>query len=484
MPTSEIKAEQGLSQVEIHETRLVDWDGIHDPENPLNWPLKRKWLTCIPMSLFNFIGAFISAEVAPALSTIQKDLGVRSDTVLILCLSIYYLPYAIGPMIAAPLSETFGRVRVLQLANVLFIITLLACALAHTPAQLIVFRFFSGLAGSVPQVICSGVIGDIFTREQRGKGVALYTIIPMIAPAIGPIVGGFIVTRWSWRVCFYSAAIGSGLVQLFGLFFLRETFGPAILKLKRDALRTSTGNNCYRTKHDSQSLAQKLRESHTRPFRMLARPLVLWLSIHVAYIYGIAMLMLATFPMTWNGLYGQPIFLGSLNYISIGVGLLVGIQVGQPVNALLYRKLTARNQGIAQPEFRLPLLFISCAFVPIGLFWYGWSAQERVHWIVPNIGAAIFVAGTAGTLQSIQTYVIDVYLSYSSSAMAAITILRSIAACALPLVAPAMFRNLEWGWGNSLLGFIALGFGVAAAVGLLRFGKVLREKSMLCECNA
>ena len=115
--------------------------------------------------------------------------------------------------------------------------------------------------------------------------------------------------------------------------------------------------------------------------------------------------------------------------------------------------------------------------VPCGLFIYGWSAQYHTHWIVPNIGAALFSAGIIISFQCIQTYIVDSYVTYAASAIAAATVLRSSAGFGFPLFAPYIYHALDYGWGNSLLGFIAIGIGLPAPVLLWLFGKRLRERS-------
>ena len=115
--------------------------------------------------------------------------------------------------------------------------------------------------------------------------------------------------------------------------------------------------------------------------------------------------------------------------------------------------------------------------IPTGLFIYGWSAYYTVHWIAPNIGAAVFAAGTIIGFQCIQTYLIDAYTRYAASAIAAATVLRSLAGFGFPLFAPYMYNALGYGWGNSLIGFIAVGLGIPAPIFLWFFGKKLRGKS-------
>lgn len=66
-----------------------------------------------------------------------------------------------------------------------------------------------------------------------------------------------------------------------------------------------------------------------------------------------------------------------------------------------------QNHNIALPEFRVPAMFLGSMLVPVDLFWYGWSVQERVHWIMPDLGIATMAMGMIICLQSIQGYIID-----------------------------------------------------------------------------
>lgn len=91
--------------------------------------------------------------VAPALESIRSDFAIQDEVISQLTLSIFVLAYAIGPLFLGPLSEIYGRVIVLQLANLFFLVFNIACGVAQTKAQMIVFRFLSGLGGSAPLAV-------------------------------------------------------------------------------------------------------------------------------------------------------------------------------------------------------------------------------------------------------------------------------------------------------------------------------------------
>lgn len=114
--------------------------------------------------------------------------------------------------------------------------------------------------------------------------------------------------------------------------------------------------------------------------------------------------------------------------------------------------------------------------IPIGLFWYGWAAEARVHWLVPDIGASIFGCGIILGTQAMQAYVMDSYSQHMASAIAAVQLSRSIAGFAFSSFAPILYDKLGYDWGNSILAFAFTAIGVPAPLFLWKFGARIRAK--------
>ncbi|KAF2679475.1 MFS general substrate transporter [Lentithecium fluviatile CBS 122367] len=464
----------------IKDPNLVTWDGLDDPKNPKNWSMKRKWAATFIVSSFTLLSPVSSSMISPALTSIRDEFNITNEVELQLTLSVFVLAYAIGPLFLGPLSEIYGRVIVLQLSNLFYLAWNLGCGFAQTKGQLMAFRFLSGLGGSAPLAIGGGLLSDCFHPEQQTYEVECISSVQHLGPAIGPIAGGFIAQNTTWRWCFWSTSIFTGVVQVFGFFFLQETYAPKLLARKRDALKQETGNMELHTECDSpdKTLIKILQVALKRPFKLFfTQPIVQVLACYMAYLYGLMYLMLSTFPILWTERYHQSVGIGSLNFIAMALGFFLGTQTTAPLNDVVYRRLKKKNNGVGKPEFRVPIMVPASLLVPIGLFWYGWSAQATVHWIVPDIGVVIFCAGTIVGFQCIQTYLVDSYTRYAASAIAAATVLRSLAGFGFPLFAPAMFNALDFGWTNSLLAFIAIGLGVPAPFLLWHFGAKLRAKS-------
>ena len=132
---------------------LVTWDGPDDPENPKNWTTKRKWAATVVVSSFTFISPVSSSMVAPALATISQEFHITNTVESQLLLSIFILAYAVGPLFLGPLSEIYGRVHVLQLANLVYLVFNIACGVSQNKGEMIAFRFLSGLGGSAPLAV-------------------------------------------------------------------------------------------------------------------------------------------------------------------------------------------------------------------------------------------------------------------------------------------------------------------------------------------
>lgn len=137
-----------VSSQEARDPNLVTWDSDDDPANPRNWSFKRKWAAVLVVSAFTFISPVSSSMVAPALGDMKAELGISGDFEAAMILSIFVLAYAIGPLIFGPLSEIYGRVRVLQYSNLIYLIFNFVCGFANNGSQMLAFRFFAGFGKS------------------------------------------------------------------------------------------------------------------------------------------------------------------------------------------------------------------------------------------------------------------------------------------------------------------------------------------------
>lgn len=109
-----------------------------------------------------------------------------NSTEAAMALSIYLLATAFGPLLIGPLSEIYGRKRILHASNVWFLVWNIACGFANTKGLLIASRFMAGFGASAIYALAGGVLSDVWRPEQRGKSLGFYLVIPVLGAAVGP----------------------------------------------------------------------------------------------------------------------------------------------------------------------------------------------------------------------------------------------------------------------------------------------------------
>ncbi|KAH7311276.1 major facilitator superfamily domain-containing protein [Stachybotrys elegans] len=474
---------------------IVWWDSGDDPRNPYNWPAWRKWTNCGLISVMTFLSPLASSMFAPGVSQALDEFGTTGSRAVVssLVVSVYVMGFAAGPMALAPLSEMYGRVPVYHAANVGFVAFTVGCALAPNLGGLVVLRFLCGVCGSAPITIGGGSIADMVVQEHRGSVMSGFSMGPLIGPVIGPIAGGFLTDAMGWRWVFWVLAMVVGVTGLAMLALLRESYAPVILHRMAVERRSQTGNPLFRSKLDmGLSPADFFKRGIVRPAAMLRHsPIIIITAFYLAINYGFLYLFYTTFPSVFTGQYGFSTSIVGLSYLGQGIGSIIGLVAFSLTSDKYMKKRAAAARVSAgaepcsgsghsgsnamKPEYRLPYLPAGALLVPVGLFIYGWAAHYRLHWIAPIIGTAISGVGIIVVYMAITLYLIDTFTIYAASALAANTVIRSIAGALLPLAGLPMFNNLGLGWGNSLLAFIAL-LLVPVAFILMRYSEALREK--------
>lgn len=270
------------------------------------------------------------------------------------------------------------------------------------------------------------------------------------------------------------------VVTIFTFVFLSETYPVVLLERKAARLRKETGNPHYKSKLASDLTPRELfKHSIIRPLKMLiCCPIVTLMCMYVAVLYGILYLLFATYSFVFGEVYGFSTSAAGLVFIAGGIGTLLGLfYVGNFSDRTLKNRAAAGKR--ITPEDRLPPIITvpgSLAF-PIGLFVYGWSVEAHVHWIIPQIGTAITGFGSILIFIGIQTYLVDAFVEHAASVIGANAVLRGTAGALIPLSGLDMYSALGWGWGNSLLGFIALVFAPMPWVFGLYGAKIRNLKS-------
>ncbi|KAL9091756.1 MAG: hypothetical protein Q9159_001271 [Coniocarpon cinnabarinum] len=357
------QTDTGHSNVEVSDDAYLVTFNTGDAEDPKNWSKKMKWSVTLALSATGFNRIMVSTMMAPAINTIATDLNM-SNTESTMALSVYLLATAFGPLIIGPLSEVYGRKPIIHITNVWFLVFNLICGFAHSKGLLIAARLLAGFGASAVFSLSYGVLGDVWTPEQRGHSLSLFLLIPLLGAAVGPIVGGFIVDYTTWRWMFWATTILQGVCELCSLPLIRETYAPLLLRRRAQKLRETCDDSRYHAEIEDNdaghSTSATLRHSLSRPLRLLLfHPTIQLQALLGGLNYGLLYFALASFSTLYVSAYHESISISGLHYIAICAGELLGAQLCGPLMDYTYRALKARRGGTASPELRVPLLLPS-----------------------------------------------------------------------------------------------------------------------------
>jgi multidrug resistance protein len=430
------------------------------------------------MWIFTVVSPLVSSMFTPGIDEIAKDLNC-STTAVIGTTTGFVVMLGIGPLILAPLSETFGRRNLYLVCFSVFALLQIPAALAPNIGFLIFVRSVSGFFGSVGLANGGGTISDMFVPSERAGVFGWYLLGPLLGPTLGPLFGGFIVQRLGWRWVFWIMTIVCCVNTLAGYFFLRESYTPILLQRKK-ADYEKESSEWDDTKYtyegeDNRPMRQRLVESLKRPPKIFAQPIVATMAVYQALVFGTTYSIYTNMQPIYSDLYDFDTEKVGLLYLGPGLGFLFAVWFLVPRIDTVYKKLTAKNNDKAKPEFRLPLANIGAIFIPMSLFWFAWTVEKHAHWFATISGTFFYGIGQVMILNTTQNYFIDSFEKYAASAIAAGTVFRSLVGGVIPLMAPSLFSKLGYGWGISVFGFVSVLLAPAPILFFL-YGERIRER--------
>src|SRR6201993_171679 len=160
------------------------------------------WLIGVVVSMAAFMEVLDTAIANVALPHIAGNLGASNDQSTWV-LTSYLVANAIVLPITGWLVSLFGRKRFFMTCMAIFTVSSLLCGIAPNLGFLLLFRVFQGAGGGGLQPMAQAILADTFPPQQRGLSFALYGIRAIMAPTIGPTLGGWITFNYSWRWIFF-----------------------------------------------------------------------------------------------------------------------------------------------------------------------------------------------------------------------------------------------------------------------------------------
>lgn len=173
------------------------------------------------------LGPFSIDTFFPAFRVIEAEFGI-TPVAMQQTISVYLAAFALMSLLHGPLSDAYGRRGVILIALAVFAAASVGCALAWNLPALLAFRALQGVSAGAGMIVGRAIIRDRFEGADAQRLMAQVTLIFGVAPAIAPIVGGFVLGAAGWRTIFW---LLTGFVVLLGLLALKAL--PETLPLER-----------------------------------------------------------------------------------------------------------------------------------------------------------------------------------------------------------------------------------------------------------
>ncbi len=172
-----------------------------------------QWALALLLALLSMIAPFAVDTYLPAFSGIAQSLGA-TPVQMQQTLSAYLFGFALMNLFHGALSDSFGRRPVVLGGIALFTLASAACALSERIGALVFFRFLQGMSTGAGVVVSRAVIRDMFPPQQAQKVMSLVTIYFGVAPAVAPIIGGWMFVHLGWHSVFWLLTVLGTLLWL------------------------------------------------------------------------------------------------------------------------------------------------------------------------------------------------------------------------------------------------------------------------------
>ncbi|KAI9281043.1 major facilitator superfamily domain-containing protein [Sporodiniella umbellata] len=432
-----------------------------EPDNPLNWPKRKRYSVFFVVFWVSFVGYFSSSIYIPAL----KDITAYFDTdpnVMNATVALFILMNAIAPLFFAPLSERVGRRWVYIPCMFLYTVCTIVCGVSNNLGLFFAFRLLQGVFGSVGQAVGGGSVSDLFEPHERGKAMGFYFLGTVSGPAVAPVIGGYTDQYLGWRWIFYLQTIIGGIITLALIFFAPETLHKPGTKLS------------------GVSYKERLARLKFNPFvslRLLLYPEVGLSCIPIAIAFGWFYYLVTILPRVYSSKYDFSTGSIGLCYIAGGLGNILGSVFGGIYSDRSYTRKVAKNNGTKVKEWRLEPVYIGCTIYLVGALLYGWLVEYRIFWFAPLVGYTIVTFGLMFAVTSTNTYLLESHTKTAASVVSSNAFLRNVFAMILSLCSIPIRSALGDGWSYTLMGLMVFASCLILLPIVQKYGPQWRERS-------
>ncbi|KAJ4385040.1 hypothetical protein N0V85_008307 [Neurospora sp. IMI 360204] len=479
-------------------------------EQPPKYSIHSTWakrLIIFGASISAFFSPLTAQIYLPALPTLADDFNVTA-TKANLTVTTYMIFQGITPMFLGGLADSAGRRPAYVICFIIYIAADIGLALSKNFTSILILRMLQSAGSSTTIALCQATVADITTSAERGTYIGITSLPQVLAPSLGPVLGGLLTEYLGWRWIFWLLTIMASVNLLALIMFYPETCRKIVgdgsgrkdshwvywtgWQLIRDKLARrqrrmererrqvdmskEDNNGLHHTISTASAPRQKIKlqlsppnliESLTLLFRSKELAILLCYSAIVFsgfYAIGTAM------PNQLHTLYGLNDVQIGLMYLPLAGGSIVTAfaigkvitwnyhrharRLGMVVDRTRQTDLTSFPIERARLEVGLPLLALSSAVI---IAW-GWAMQSKTSLAAPCVLLFLFGIGMIGFNNSLSTLIADIYPGKAGAATAANNLTRCLLGAASSAVILPMINGIGSGWSYTIFGLLYIGF--------------------------
>lgn len=184
-----------------------------------------RWLLAFMLACLGMLGPFSIDTYLPAFTGIAASLGA-TPVQMQQTLSAYLLGFALMNLFHGALADSFGRRPVVLVGLAVFTLASVGCALSQTIGALVIFRAVQGMSAGAGMVVSRAIIRDMFPPDQAQRVMSQVTIYFGVAPAVAPVMGGWLFVQVGWHAIFWLLSVIGTLLLVAMWARLPETLDP------------------------------------------------------------------------------------------------------------------------------------------------------------------------------------------------------------------------------------------------------------------
>ncbi|KAL3460589.1 major facilitator superfamily domain-containing protein [Aspergillus heterothallicus] len=435
------------------------------PNDPYNWPRLKKELFTVAFGwgcgCTGAVGPLLGAAFVP----LAADFGVELNTFVSGVQGGTIASIAVGSLIFNCLAVKYGKRPVYLITTLGMMVSCFWAAAAKSFASLVAARVVCGLCMGPFEALVPASIADVWFVHERGFRTAIFNLGVLGGINLATPIAGAVIQYGDYQTCLYGMGGAFGLALIMVFFWMPET-----AYVRTDALSIDTGHDLQsalegktNTKHleatdtslpsspAPETTDEPITYMHSllpysgyvnhvsfwntliRPFYLIISPAVAWAVV----LFTTCISWLVLISLTLSQIFSAPPYnfsvgaVGATNVASFVASVIGTLAAGPLVDGVATR-LAKMNNGIFEPEFRLPIMLTYLLFTATGFFAWGQSLSNLDPWPIPvivcqgliNLGVQL---GTTGVV----TYVVDCHREKAGEAFATMNFVKNLFAFGL-----------------------------------------------------